>query len=198
MTTKKTACDVHKERLVEITKLIAEESKRLASTRAALSKIKSGTTTSSVTASSTQESSQQADGDNPVDESVEKVPGKVGRGPGYAVPVPDGLVPELCKLLLKAGPDGISKVIAPFVAAHPEYAKRQIEFKMHEIGIKEKRPEVCDKIIWHIRDEYKKYLHMENFVDDTPPQSSRAKSDKQKRKRESGDMEDVEGGNGIA
>jgi hypothetical protein len=196
----KSVGDVAKERLAEITKLIAEESKRLAVTRMQLQKLKSsgGLLVAKVDTA-------------PVTEVVEEgVPGvvavphtNVGRAPGYAVPVPMGLVPELCRLLIAAGPEGISKVITPFVANHPQYAKRQVEFKMHEVAIKERRPHVSDKIIWHIRDAYTKYIDMENFDDDSahvpvdhpPAKASSGKGkggDKSasKRKRESSGGDD--------
>jgi hypothetical protein len=38
-----------------------------------------------------------------------------------------------------AGPDGISKVVEKFVVNHPSMAKRQVELKIQEIAVKEKR-----------------------------------------------------------
>lgn len=74
--------------------------------------------------------------------------GKVG-GP-RAAPVPNSVLPELCRLLNDAGPDGISKVVDKFVANHPSIAKRQIEMKINEIAIKEKRSNDTKLVSLHL------------------------------------------------
>ena len=88
------------------------------------------------------------------------------------LPVPLGLVPELCRLLVAVGPEGIIKVINSFFAKHPQYNKLQVGFKIYEIAVQEYRPGdgigniiVPSLIVWRIRDEYKKFLEMENFHD---------------------------------
>ena len=43
------------------------------------------------------------------------------------------------RLLRASGNDGISKVVNQFLVNHPTYAKRQIEMKINEVSIKEKR-----------------------------------------------------------
>lgn len=79
--------------------------------------------------------------------------------------VPDGLLPELCKLLKASGPDGMNKVVDKFVVRHPLIARRQVELKIGDISVKEKRADDT-KQIWHIKEEYQKYLTMENFSSD--------------------------------
>lgn len=56
-----------------------------------------------------------------------------------ANPIPNSLLPELCRLVKEAGPDGIAKVIEKFVINHPFAPKRQVEIKINEIAVKEKR-----------------------------------------------------------
>jgi len=72
--------------------------------------------------------------------------------------VSEELVPDLCRILIKAGPDGIVKVVSSFLQLHPSISKRQIELKVAEIAIKEKRPSDTTKI-WHIRKEFEHYLN---------------------------------------
>ena len=45
----------------------------------------------------------------------------------------------------------------PFVAAHPEVSKRQVELKIAEIAEKEKRPEDAGKV-WHVKVEFEYLL----------------------------------------
>ena len=66
------------------------------------------------------------------------------------------------RMIKEAGPDGVSKVVEKFVEKYPNYAKRQVELKISEIAIKEKR--VNDsKLVWYILPQYEHYLEMENF-----------------------------------
>lgn len=51
-----------------------------------------------------------------------------------------------CSLLIAAGSDGVIKVIEKFIHNHPLFAKRQIEMKISEIAVKEKRPEDATKV----------------------------------------------------
>jgi hypothetical protein len=41
--------------------------------------------------------------------------------------------------LKAAGPDGINKVVDKFVLRHPLIARRQVEMKIWEVSVKEKR-----------------------------------------------------------
>lgn len=50
------------------------------------------------------------------------------------------------RILIKAGPDGIVKVVTSFLQLHPSISKRQIELKVAEIAIKEKRPSDTTKV----------------------------------------------------
>ena len=72
------------------------------------------------------------------------------------------------RLLKAAGADGIGKIINAFYANHPHIPKRQVELKIADIAIKEKRPGGADKIIWYVLPEYEKYLNMENFESSAP------------------------------
>ena len=46
-----------------------------------------------------------------------------------------------------------------FLSTHENVSKRQAEIKINELAVKEKR-ETDKYIIWHIRPEFEKYLHM--------------------------------------
>jgi hypothetical protein len=85
------------------------------------------------------------------------------------------------RLLKSSGNDGINKVIAQFLTNHPSYAKRQIEMKINEVAVKEKRGD--DRLqVWHINPEFQQYLEMENFDMDeiNEPQVSAPKPKKVK------------------
>jgi len=76
-----------------------------------------------------------------------------------AMTIPDSALPDLCRIVSSAGSDGINKVVNTFMAMQGNVSKRQIEIKINEIAVKEKRPEDY-YIVWHLRDEYAKYLKM--------------------------------------
>jgi len=189
----KSAGDVVKERLSELTKQIAEESKRLANTRSQLQKLKSsnsmvmgtgtGVTVNSTTGATTPAGIMKAflgggsaSGNGAAAEAPTKGKGKKAAAAAAAAEgaaaeksghhagavaavVPDSSLPELCKLIQSAKQDGINKLVATFLAAHPNVSKRQAEIRINEAAVKEKRPE--DKyIVWHLREEYEKFLHM--------------------------------------
>jgi hypothetical protein len=62
-------------------------------------------------------------------------------------------------LIQSSGTDGINKIVTTFLSTHEGVSKRQIEIKINDLAVKEKRPE--DKyVVWHIRAECEKYLHM--------------------------------------
>jgi hypothetical protein len=89
------------------------------------------------------------------------------------------------RLLKAAGADGIGKIINAFYANHPHIPKRQVELKIADIAIKEKRPGGADKIIWYVLPEYEKYLHMENFesISSEPPEKSAKPASKSKKEK---------------
>ena len=69
------------------------------------------------------------------------------------------LIFNFCRIIQSAGQDGINKLVTTFLSSHENVSKRQAEIKINELAVKEKRPE--DKyIIWHIRPEFERYLHM--------------------------------------
>ena len=181
----RTSADMNKERLVELTNQIALEGKRLGRLRTQLNKVKapvSSTTTTAAPAKATVERvSTGEDGrkkkasvahvkeekeTSAARESTGSAGGERGGGPGSrALLVPDGLLPELCKMLKKAGPDGVNKVVNEFTAIHTELSKRQTEMKIAEVAVKEKKADDV-KQVWHIRPEFQHYLTMENFHDE--------------------------------
>lgn len=61
------------------------------------------------------------------------------------------------RLLQAAGPDGISKVVEKFIGSHPLFAKRQVELKINEIAVKEKRENDSCKV-WHIKPEFLRFV----------------------------------------
>lgn len=73
------------------------------------------------------------------------------------------------RLLKAAGTDGKEKILNAFYANHPHIPKRQVELKIGEIAIKEKRPDGwCKNICWYVLPEFEKYLDMENLENSTP------------------------------
>jgi hypothetical protein len=62
--------------------------------------------------------------------------------------------------LIDSGADGMSKVVDKFLENHPEIPKRQIEIKVNEVAVKEKR-DGNSKIVWHIKPEFQQYLQVE-------------------------------------
>lgn len=52
-------------------------------------------------------------------------------------------------------------MIDRFIAKNPQIAKRQVEIKINEIAVKEKRSEDT-KQVWHVKDEYLHYLERDN------------------------------------
>jgi hypothetical protein len=176
--------DLNKERMVELTHQIGLEAKRLAVSRGQLSKLKvaggpaaatataaSKATTGSAskdTAAAAKKLPAAAAGHSHTSASVVTV-STMGRPTSSTLP--EGLLPELCKMLKKAGPDGMSKVVNEFVANHPEVSKRQTELKIFEVAVKE-RQEDDTKQIWHIRTEFEQFLHMENSYDSKASSSS--------------------------
>lgn len=224
----KSAGDVVKERLSELTKQIAEESKRLATTRSQLQKLKSsnsvvlgtgtGVTVNSTSGATTSAgimkaflgggtaSSSAAPSEAPAKGKGKKAAAAAastaeGERSGHhagavAAVVPDSSLPELCKLIQAAKQDGINKLVATFLQSYPNVSKRQAEIRINEAAVKEKRPE--DKyIVWHLRDEYEKFLHMtpEEAVAAAAhlPPSEGAPASAKKRKVEEHDEETAHG-----
>eukprot|EP01041_Mallomonas_annulata_P005791 gene5791-11693_t len=64
-------------------------------------------------------------------------------------------------MIVKAGTDGINKIITQFVAAYPSMSKRQIEKKVSEIAVKERRGSDTAKV-WHMLPEFEHYLYLES------------------------------------
>ncbi len=175
-----------KDRLLEITKQIADESKRLATTRALLQKAKVSGAAPPVAAGASSASIKSffdaaAGGAKESSGSAKKAAAaNVPSGRPLVNIVSEDLYPELCKLLHAAGPDGITKVVTSFLANRPLISKRQVEIKIFEMAVKEKRAEDTYKV-WHIRDEFLKYLHMADgsAAAKTPKKEKAAKPEKE-------------------
>ena len=58
-------------------------------------------------------------------------------------------------------------MVERFVDNHPNFAKRQVELKISEIAIKEKRAN-DNKLVWYILPQYEHYLDIENFEESAP------------------------------
>jgi hypothetical protein len=84
-------------------------------------------------------------------------------------------------MLVKAGYDGITKVVTQFVAKYPHISKRQTELKIGELAVKEKQDDDKGKV-WHIRPQFAQFLDMENFVESEVASPAPVAADEKKRK----------------
>jgi hypothetical protein len=95
-------------------------------------------------------------------------------------------------MLVASGPDGINKVIDKFIEKFSNYSKRQVEIKINEIAVKEKREDDNIKV-WHIKPEFEYFLHMEekapspSAVPAAPPADRKKPGPKKKVKTEGED-----------
>lgn len=172
--------ELNKAKLEGLLKEIKVESARLAQARSQLQQLKSAP----------KPAAKAAEGKSAVkgvkeDEAAE-APAKATKKKGKAAPdadtstggakvggprslvIPNSRLPELCRLIRDAGPEGVSRVVEKFSAIHPSYAKRQVEIKINELAIKEKRPNDT-KQVWYILPQYEHYLAME--IDDAPAEA---------------------------
>eukprot|EP01038_Epipyxis_sp_PR26KG_P008238 gene8238-11148_t len=175
----KAAGDHAKDKLNEITKQISDESRRLANARSQLAKLKA--TANGLPTTTTESNGKSSTGTGANVNDVVKAPPKTKPGPKAKVPpsdgsaptqskgpgqtanvVPEGIYPELCKLLVGAGQDGVTKVVAALILNHPNISKRQAEITIDKLAVKEKRAEDAYKV-WHVKPEYEKFLRMENY-----------------------------------
>lgn len=133
-------------RLQELDKQIAEEARKIAKARAELQKLKqplekdaaaSGPPSTTDLAALLREERNTI-----VSTSASARPAKK---PGAGVKgIPDHLMPELCRIIVAAGPDGINKIIQRFLQPHPEISKRQTEMKIGEIAIKVQKERLAE------------------------------------------------------
>lgn len=56
----------------------------------------------------------------------------------------------LIRMLKRAGPDGMSKVVNEFTTNHPEISKRQTELKVFEVAVKEKQHDDTKQVTYSI------------------------------------------------
>ncbi|CAM9282239.1 unnamed protein product [Chrysoparadoxa australica] len=78
-------------------------------------------------------------------------------GGSKAIPVPDELLPELCRLVENGGADSISALVDRFRENHPAYSKSMTQKRIKEIGVREAREA---KVRWYLLDACRKYLSM--------------------------------------
>jgi len=167
----------NKDRVADLARQIKEESDKLTKQRKAIKVLKG-------------EGSQKAPGVGKGD-GKEKADGEEtkGRGGGggrgiVAKPVPEELMPDLCKTLMEMPSDGVNKCVTAFMIKHNDISKRQIEMKIGEIATKEKRAG-DSKQVWHIKSEYQHYLTME-----TPSYEASSSSSATKKRKVDSDNND--------
>ena len=120
-----------------------------------------------------------------------KEPGTKGQAPKT---VPEQLLPGLAAMVVKAGGDGLAKIVNEFYNAYKDsdgVSKRQIELKINELAVKEKRDE-DHKPVWHLRPEFQ-HLYRGKPGGDAVGGSSKSDENK-KRKR---DLEEDAGSSGL-
>jgi SWI/SNF-related matrix-associated actin-dependent regulator of chromatin subfamily A member 5 len=146
-----------RERLTELSKHIAEEARRLALTRGELLKAKGGSSVSAIVA--TDGGSSAAAG--PSSSSKQPKPAAKprastdGKEDSKGASVHSGRppknlasenLPELARIIIGAGGDGMMKIVEKFLEAYPDVPKRAIENKVFEISTKEKRGADATKV----------------------------------------------------
>ena len=176
--------EVNHARLAELLKQIADESRKLAATRAELQKAKR------VTIGST---GVKSGGSAPAKKTTSNDDGsvRVERKGAEKKGVPEHLIPELCKLLHVSGADGIIKVQDKFTSLYPYISKRQIELEAQRLAVKEKQGKDSMKV-WHIRPEYKHLLEENADKDEAAPdgKGEESKTSKSAKKKAGSTMAD--------
>lgn len=165
----KNASEVTRQKIKEITKQIEEETKKLALARSQIKKLKSTSTTTksatkekaddsgaATTSSKGKAAAAAASADDDAGEGEGKKSGGNSRG-STSTPLPESLYPELCRLVVSAGSDGMAKVVERFHAIHSAYPKRQIEIAIDKLLYKDKREGDTMKV-WYVRSEYEHFL----------------------------------------
>mmetsp|Transcript_9123 Transcript_9123/g.8154 ORF Transcript_9123/g.8154 Transcript_9123/m.8154 type:complete len:1404 (-) Transcript_9123:63-4274(-) len=178
----KSASDVNREKLIEIEKQIEAESRKLANARLQLQKSKGSysdkfdktlssavTTTSKTLTNNNQPTKATAKAQSSAPEKTKETASS-----RVLKPVPDEFLPELCKSIQAAKQDGIHKLVTQFLNNHPNISKRQVELKINEIAVKEKRAEDPYKV-WHVKSEFERYLKGSSgeFSEDTSNSSDK-------------------------
>jgi SWI/SNF-related matrix-associated actin-dependent regulator of chromatin subfamily A member 5 len=170
---KSSASDITRLKIKEISKQIEDDTKKLALVRAQVKKLKSSAISDPTSKKKAAAAApafaieEMAVAGNPEDEGKDfaaasrKSSGKEGstgstRG-GIPTPLPEDLYPQLCRLVVDSGADGMSKVIERFYLLHPSYPKRQIEIAIDKLMHKDKRSQDTLKV-WHMRKEFEHLL----------------------------------------
>ena len=81
--------------------------------------------------------------------------------------VPDGVLPELCKLLVNSGMAGVNVLASRFSQGKKNMSKRQVEIKINELAVKEKMAGDTAKV-WHIRPQFHYLLGVDNYDESDP------------------------------
>ena len=140
--------DRNKDLVAEYTNQIKELSMKIALERSKLAKMKKEARRSS------SQSTKDKDGNEKVREKGGSADGSRGT---QAKSIPEGLLSELCKILIDNPSDGLHKCVSKFMLKYPEFTKRQVELKINEIAVKEKKANDTRQV-WHIKSEYQHYL----------------------------------------
>lgn len=160
---------LYQQRVASLNKQINEETKKLLHNRAEFLKLRQDNNNSAAAASSSSATSNQqflnsfhANSKELIDNSVENIQNNIknsGKAVGRfnIIALNEFHYPDLCHIIAHAGPDGVSKIIEKFLEKFPTFSKRQVEIKINEVGVKEKREENNMKV-WHVKDDYLKYL----------------------------------------
>lgn len=160
---------LYQQRITDLNKQINEETKKFLHNRAEFLKSRSDTSAVSSSSSLANSSSNSqllssfhANNKDLIENSLENIQNNIknsGKATGRfnVTALNEYHYPELCHIISVAGPDGVSKIIDKFLEKFPTFSKRQIEIKINEVSVKEKREENTMKV-WHIKDEYLKYL----------------------------------------
>jgi len=169
--------DSNKERIAELLSQIEVEAQRLAVVRAELLKTKSGGSSVGAVVSTTVDNvASKAVASVGVEAAAAKDSGdKRYTGAQRGVPcrpVPEETLPELARYIVAAGYDGITKIVAQLIESHPVLAKRQVERKIMEIAVKEKRADDINKI-WHLKPEFEYLLAL--VADESKKSASKKK-----------------------
>jgi hypothetical protein len=168
--------EVNHARLAELLKQIAEESRRLATTRAELQKAKRVTISSTGGSKSGNDTSKKTTSSKDDEVKTENRKGAEKKG------VPEHLLPELCQLLARSGADGIIKVQEKFISLYPNISKRQIELEAQRLAVKEKQGKDSMKV-WHIRPEYEYLLQEKGSSSKSSSNSDDSKTPKSFKKK---------------
>lgn len=162
------------DRMTQLIKQITDEARKLANTRTELQKLKAVPSTGAGSGGATQTILKLTAADSGVGHGQGAKKAAAGEGKGAKSKaeddeerlvlhrfndriVPEELIPELLRLVQAAGPNAQPSIVLPFISKYPQVSRRQVEMKISEMAVKEKRE--CDPTkLWRVKDEYEYYL----------------------------------------